>query len=43
MSQPLAEGWRLVESPQGDLFYKHADGRKQWERPYGTPYTGYSG
>eukprot|EP00755_Sulcionema_specki_P008881 Sspe_Gene.42135::Locus_20445_Transcript_1_1_Confidence_1.000_Length_2474::g.42135::m.42135 len=33
MSAPLPPGWRLVESPRGDLFYKHADGRKQWERP----------
>eukprot|EP01062_Namystynia_karyoxenos_P052124 TRINITY_DN4141_c2_g1_i3.p2 TRINITY_DN4141_c2_g1~~TRINITY_DN4141_c2_g1_i3.p2 ORF type:complete len:489 (+),score=140.73 TRINITY_DN4141_c2_g1_i3:1695-3161(+) len=29
----LPLGWRLVESPSGDLFYRHIDGRKQWERP----------
>eukprot|EP01063_Lacrimia_lanifica_P034120 TRINITY_DN6237_c0_g6_i1.p1 TRINITY_DN6237_c0_g6~~TRINITY_DN6237_c0_g6_i1.p1 ORF type:complete len:788 (+),score=343.54 TRINITY_DN6237_c0_g6_i1:174-2537(+) len=35
MAEPLPVGWKLVESPRGDLYYKHADGRKQWERPAG--------
>eukprot|EP01059_Diplonema_ambulator_P006232 TRINITY_DN15988_c0_g1_i1.p1 TRINITY_DN15988_c0_g1~~TRINITY_DN15988_c0_g1_i1.p1 ORF type:complete len:737 (+),score=76.76 TRINITY_DN15988_c0_g1_i1:128-2338(+) len=39
MADPLAPGWRLVESPQGDLYYKHVDGRKQWERPLDLVYT----
>eukprot|EP01063_Lacrimia_lanifica_P019838 TRINITY_DN27253_c0_g1_i1.p1 TRINITY_DN27253_c0_g1~~TRINITY_DN27253_c0_g1_i1.p1 ORF type:complete len:735 (+),score=253.75 TRINITY_DN27253_c0_g1_i1:134-2338(+) len=30
---PLPNGWRLVESAKGDLFYIHLDGRKQWARP----------
>eukprot|EP01060_Flectonema_neradi_P038906 TRINITY_DN8325_c0_g1_i1.p1 TRINITY_DN8325_c0_g1~~TRINITY_DN8325_c0_g1_i1.p1 ORF type:complete len:711 (+),score=155.73 TRINITY_DN8325_c0_g1_i1:80-2212(+) len=40
MAQPLPSGWRLVESTQGDLFYKHTDGRKQWEKPYGPIHPG---
>eukprot|EP01064_Diplonema_japonicum_P001296 TRINITY_DN10819_c0_g1_i1.p1 TRINITY_DN10819_c0_g1~~TRINITY_DN10819_c0_g1_i1.p1 ORF type:complete len:732 (+),score=159.27 TRINITY_DN10819_c0_g1_i1:107-2302(+) len=39
MADPLAPGWRLVESPQGDLYYKHLDGRKQWERPLDVVYN----
>lgn len=30
---PLPRGWKQVESSRGDVFYKSADGRKQWERP----------
>ena len=30
---PLPVGWREAESPAGDIFYKHVDGRKQWVRP----------
>ena len=33
MDDPLAHGWKQVESSRGDIFYKHVDGRKQWERP----------
>ncbi|KAJ9465335.1 Metacaspase-3 [Diplonema papillatum] len=38
MADPLPAGWKLVESPEGDLYYKHMDGRKQWERPLITIY-----
>eukprot|EP01062_Namystynia_karyoxenos_P057974 TRINITY_DN4926_c0_g1_i1.p1 TRINITY_DN4926_c0_g1~~TRINITY_DN4926_c0_g1_i1.p1 ORF type:complete len:797 (+),score=187.78 TRINITY_DN4926_c0_g1_i1:67-2391(+) len=30
---PLPSGWRLAEGTGGELFFKHRDGRKQWERP----------
>eukprot|EP01063_Lacrimia_lanifica_P041183 TRINITY_DN9548_c0_g1_i1.p1 TRINITY_DN9548_c0_g1~~TRINITY_DN9548_c0_g1_i1.p1 ORF type:complete len:446 (+),score=115.94 TRINITY_DN9548_c0_g1_i1:74-1411(+) len=30
---PRAPGWYPIESVSGDLFYKHEDGRKQWQRP----------
>ena len=30
---PLPLGWTQVQSPFGDVFYKHHDGRKQWHLP----------
>eukprot|EP01060_Flectonema_neradi_P000562 TRINITY_DN10350_c0_g1_i1.p1 TRINITY_DN10350_c0_g1~~TRINITY_DN10350_c0_g1_i1.p1 ORF type:complete len:432 (+),score=73.89 TRINITY_DN10350_c0_g1_i1:47-1342(+) len=33
MSVPLPQGWRLVESNRGDVFYIHVSGKKQWDRP----------
>ncbi|KAJ9447837.1 hypothetical protein DIPPA_15164 [Diplonema papillatum] len=29
----LPRGWSEVQSPYGDVFYKHIDGRKQWTAP----------
>eukprot|EP01059_Diplonema_ambulator_P027460 TRINITY_DN4562_c0_g1_i1.p1 TRINITY_DN4562_c0_g1~~TRINITY_DN4562_c0_g1_i1.p1 ORF type:complete len:562 (+),score=113.33 TRINITY_DN4562_c0_g1_i1:48-1688(+) len=29
----LPEGWSLTESSKGDLFYRHVDGKKQWQSP----------
>eukprot|EP00754_Rhynchopus_humris_P011633 Rhum_TRINITY_DN14243_c0_g1::Rhum_TRINITY_DN14243_c0_g1_i1::g.73870::m.73870 len=31
----IAPGWAQVQSPYGDIFYKHTDGRKQWHAPLG--------
>lgn len=36
LSTPLPPGWRLVEGANGDCFYLHEDGGKQWERPVNT-------
>eukprot|EP01062_Namystynia_karyoxenos_P041331 TRINITY_DN30122_c0_g1_i1.p1 TRINITY_DN30122_c0_g1~~TRINITY_DN30122_c0_g1_i1.p1 ORF type:complete len:905 (+),score=184.08 TRINITY_DN30122_c0_g1_i1:89-2803(+) len=33
----LPDGWQQVQSPQGDVFYRHSDGRRQWERPVRPP------
>eukprot|EP01065_Artemidia_motanka_P036966 TRINITY_DN4506_c0_g2_i1.p1 TRINITY_DN4506_c0_g2~~TRINITY_DN4506_c0_g2_i1.p1 ORF type:complete len:762 (+),score=109.24 TRINITY_DN4506_c0_g2_i1:72-2357(+) len=35
-TRQLPRGWRLVEGPGGELFFRHTDGRKQWEWPLPT-------
>eukprot|EP01065_Artemidia_motanka_P019667 TRINITY_DN23449_c1_g1_i1.p1 TRINITY_DN23449_c1_g1~~TRINITY_DN23449_c1_g1_i1.p1 ORF type:complete len:960 (+),score=178.68 TRINITY_DN23449_c1_g1_i1:54-2882(+) len=29
----LPDGWQQVQSSKGDVFYRHNDGRRQWEKP----------
>eukprot|EP01065_Artemidia_motanka_P026907 TRINITY_DN32144_c0_g1_i1.p1 TRINITY_DN32144_c0_g1~~TRINITY_DN32144_c0_g1_i1.p1 ORF type:complete len:391 (+),score=101.25 TRINITY_DN32144_c0_g1_i1:60-1175(+) len=32
-SENLPPGWSLVRGDQGDLYYKHANGARQWHKP----------
>ncbi|KAJ9467708.1 hypothetical protein DIPPA_15629 [Diplonema papillatum] len=33
LAEPLPPGWRVVQSPRGDVFYIHDSGAKQWRHP----------
>ena len=33
LQAPLPPGWRVVQTPAGDVFYLNDDGRKQWAHP----------
>eukprot|EP01062_Namystynia_karyoxenos_P046762 TRINITY_DN3512_c0_g1_i1.p1 TRINITY_DN3512_c0_g1~~TRINITY_DN3512_c0_g1_i1.p1 ORF type:complete len:456 (+),score=129.81 TRINITY_DN3512_c0_g1_i1:119-1486(+) len=33
----LPPGWQLVRSPQGDMYYRHANGQRQWHCPPYNP------
>jgi hypothetical protein len=30
---PLPQGWIEVQGTRGDIYYRHSDGRRQWNRP----------
>ena len=33
LSLRMPEGWKVVQTPSGDVFYLHTSGEKQWQHP----------